>query len=71
MQVDDPAIARAMRDLIQRERLIVEGASAVAVAALLALGDDVRGRRVGVVLSGRNVDPQTIARVLDAGSDGY
>jgi threonine dehydratase len=67
MPVDEPAIARAMRDLIHRERLVVEGASAVAIAALLALGDDVRGRRVGVVLSGRNVDPRTIARVLDTG----
>jgi threonine dehydratase len=54
--VEEPAIAAAMRDLIRRERLIVEGASAVAVAALLADPPRFRGRRVGVVLTGRNVD---------------
>jgi threonine dehydratase len=34
------------------------------VAAILQDAVDVRGRRVGVVLSGRNVDADVIARVL-------
>jgi threonine dehydratase len=62
-RVDEPAIARAMGELVNRERLIVEGASAVPVAALLAGSDRFAGRRIGIVLTGRNVDPGTLARV--------
>jgi threonine dehydratase len=64
VQVAEPAIAAAMAGLIREERLIAEGASATAVAAIAAGLVDVRGRRVGVILSGRNVDAQVIARVL-------
>ncbi len=62
--VDEPAIAAAMRQLIEQERLIVEGAAAVPVAALASGLLDVRGHRVGVVLSGRNVDVDILQRVL-------
>lgn len=61
VRVPEKAIAGAMRELMTRDRLIAEGAAATAVAALL-LGDlPMKGRRVGVILSGRNVD----ASVLD------
>jgi len=62
--VSESALGHAMRELVARERFIVEGAGAVGVAALLQGGLDVAGRRVGVVLSGRNVDSRVIARVL-------
>jgi threonine dehydratase len=62
--VAEAAIGSAMRELIRRERLIVEGASAVTIAAMLGDGSRWRGRRAGVVLTGRNVDPATIERVL-------
>ncbi|HEX7780901.1 MAG TPA: threonine/serine dehydratase [Vicinamibacterales bacterium] len=61
--VPEPDIAAAMRDLILKERLVAEGASATAVAAILG-GLDLSGRHVGVILSGRNVDAHIIARVL-------
>lgn len=64
--VDEPSFARAMRELIQREQLVAEAAGAAGVAAILQGAVDVRGRRVGVVLSGRNVDADVIARVLSA-----
>ena len=62
--VSESALGFAMRELIARERFIVEGAGAAGVAAVLQGGLDVAGRRVGVVLSGRNVDSRVIARVL-------
>lgn len=64
--IDEPAIVGAMRDLIRHERLIVEGASAVAIASLLRAGRSLAGRRVGIILSGRNVDAGVIERVLRA-----
>ena len=64
--VAEPSFAQAMRELIQREQLVAEAAGAAGVAAILQGAVDVRGRRVGVVLSGRNVDADVIARVLSA-----
>jgi threonine dehydratase len=64
VSVAEPSFARAMRELIQREQLVTEAAGAAGVAAILQGAVDVRGRRVGVVLSGRNVDADVIARVL-------
>lgn len=61
--VSEASVERAMRDLIRREQLIVEGAGAAGLGALLQGAIDVRGKRVGVVLSGRNVDAHVIARV--------
>jgi threonine dehydratase len=62
--IAEPRIEEAMRELILRERLVAEGAAAVAVGAAIDAGTDLRGRRVGVVLSGRNVDAQVILQIM-------
>jgi threonine dehydratase len=54
VMVPEPDIVRAMSELRAREGLVAEGAAATAVAALLHGSLDVAGRRVGVILSGRN-----------------
>ena len=54
--VDDRAIVRAMRLLWERMKIVVEPSAAVPVAAVLERRIDVAGRRVGVILSGGNVD---------------
>lgn len=64
VQVPERAIAQAMRDLISQERLLAEGASATAIAAVATGMLDLAGRHVGIILSGRNVDAHVIARVL-------
>jgi len=51
--VDEPAIRAAMRGAAEHEQLILEGSAAVAPAGLAQL--DVAGKRVAVVLTGRNV----------------
>lgn len=65
--VAEGSIELAMRDLIRRERLVAEGASATAVGALLQGGLDLAGRRVAVILTGRNVDAPVLERVLGRG----
>ncbi len=55
-RVDEAAIVAAMRLLWERLRVIVEPSSAVALAAVLAHREQLAGLRVGVVLSGGNVD---------------
>jgi threonine dehydratase len=67
--VRESVIAGAMRGLILEDRLVGEGAAATAVGALLQGDLDLRGRRVGVILSGRNVAGRVLRRVLSEGDD--
>jgi threonine dehydratase len=56
----------AMRFAFQQLKVVVEPGGAVALAAVLAGKLPVRGKVVGVVLSGGNVDPAVFARALAA-----
>jgi threonine dehydratase len=61
----DEQIKQAVRFLLLRGKVLVEPTGAVAVAALLAGKLPLpTGARVGVVLSGGNVDPETLAGIL-------
>jgi len=54
--VDDEAIVHAMRWIWERMKLVVEPSGAVPLAAVLDGRVEVAGRKVGVILSGGNVD---------------
>lgn len=54
--VADPAIIAAMRLMWERMKIIVEPSAAVCLAAVLARPEQVTGRRVGMIVSGGNVD---------------
>lgn len=54
--VDDSAVLRAMRLLWERMKLVVEPSGAIGLAVVLANPQVFAGRRVGIVLSGGNVD---------------
>ena len=58
--VGEESIVDAMRLVWERVKLVVEPSAAVAVAALLAQPDEFQGRRVGIILSGGNVDPDKL-----------
>ena len=58
--VEDADTLAAMRLLWQRLKLVVEPSSAIALAAVLARPDRFAGQRVGVILSGGNVDPDAL-----------
>jgi threonine dehydratase len=62
--VTDAEIANAMRVLLRTTHSLVEGAGAAGMAGLLALRERLAGQRVGIVLSGGNVDEATLRRVL-------
>lgn len=63
--VSDAEIAEAMRLLLRTTHTMVEGAGAAGLAGAIRLAERLRGRRVGVVLSGGNVDDATLRRVLN------
>lgn len=54
--VEEHEIVQAMRFIYERMKMIIEPASAVAVAPLLRQEPELQGKRVGVILSGGNVD---------------
>jgi len=62
--VTEDQIERAVAMLISIEKTVVEGAGAVGLAAVLSAKDAFRGRNVGLVLTGGNIDTRLIASVL-------
>ena len=62
--VSDDDLRGAMRFAFERLKLVIEPSGAAALAALLAEKLEVRGKRVGVVISGGNVDPLRYAQIL-------
>ena len=54
--VDDADTLSAMRLLWQVTKQVVEPSSAIALAAVLQQGDRLAGKRIGIILSGGNVD---------------
>jgi threonine dehydratase len=62
--IPEPEIAAAMKGMVAEERLVAEGAAAAAVAAVLSGRASVAGKRVAVVLSGGNVDPEKLKTLL-------
>ena len=65
--VSEDEIAAAIRHAYVEERVIVEGAGAVGIAALLG-GHVKAGEVTAVVLSGQNIDMATHRRILDGES---
>lgn len=62
--VSDDDLRAAMRFAFERLKLVVEPTGALALAAVLSRKVDARGRRVGIVVSGGNVDGRTFADAL-------
>jgi len=68
VEVEDAEIEAAMRHYYTDTHNIAEGAGAAGLAALLKERDTMLGKRVGVVLSGGNVDAAVYRRVLANGA---
>lgn len=68
--VPEPAIVAAMRTLWERMKLVVEPSGAVVWAAVESGAVDVTGRRVGLLLSGGNVDLDHLPWMKRDGREG-
>lgn len=68
ISVDDEEIASAILFLLEKQKLVVEGAGAVGVAALLHDKlEHLKGKKVAVVLSGGNVDVTLLSVIIEKG----
>ncbi len=65
--VDEGDIEQAIVMLLEIEKTVVEGAGAASLAALLKEPGRYRGRRVGLVLCGGNIDPLVLAEIVERG----
>jgi threonine dehydratase len=62
--VDEPALRSAIRLVLERQSVLIEGAAALPVAGLLAARARLRGGRVALVLSGSHIGLAALAEVL-------
>ncbi|MBP5990554.1 MAG: threonine ammonia-lyase [Piscinibacter sp.] len=65
--VGEDDIEQAILMLLEIEKTVVEGAGAVGLAALLKHSGRFAGRRVGLVLSGGNIEPLVLAEIVQRG----
>jgi threonine dehydratase len=65
--VDDAMLENAIEVLLERQKLVAEGAGAAGLAAVLAAPERFCGRRVGIVISGGNIDARLLASILMRG----
>ena len=65
--VDEGDIEQAVLMLLEIEKTLVEGAGAAGLAALIRHKDKFQGKKVGLVLSGGNIDPLLLAAIIERG----
>jgi threonine dehydratase len=65
--VDEGDIEQAIVMLLEVEKTLVEGAGAAGLAALLKYPERFKGKKVGLVLSGGNIDPLLLAAIIERG----
>lgn len=65
--VSDDELRAAMRFAFERLKIVIEPSGAAGLAAMLQAKVPVRGRRVGAIISGGNVDPAVFAAAISLG----
>jgi threonine dehydratase len=64
LTVQEPSLERAIALYCNVEKTVCEGAGAASLAALIEHPQPFKGRKVGLILSGGNIDPRLLASVL-------
>jgi len=62
--VSDASIERAIAMLAEHEKIVVEGAGAVGLAAILENQETFKGKKVGIILCGGNIDSKVLSSIL-------
>jgi len=62
--VDEQSLERAVNAYLTLQKTMAEGAGAAGLAAMLARPERFRGRKVGLVLCGGNIDPRILASIM-------
>jgi threonine dehydratase len=62
--VDEQTLERAVNAFLTLQKTMAEGAGAAGLAAVLAQPERFKGKRVGIVLCGGNIDPRVAASIM-------
>jgi threonine dehydratase len=65
--VSEDDIEQAILMLLEIEKTVVEGAGGVGLAALMKHGERFKGRKVGLILCGGNIEPLMLAEIIERG----
>jgi threonine dehydratase len=65
--VDEAQIARAVLRLLEHEKMMIEGAGAVPLAAAMDPSVDLSGKKVVLLLSGGNIDVTVLSKIIERG----
>ncbi len=65
--LDEAALERGVQTMLESENIVVEGAGGASLAAMQSYPEHFRRRRVGLVVSGGNIDSRLLASVLMRG----
>lgn len=67
IKVSEESIAIAILHFLERKKLVVEGAGAVALAALIEQKERFKGKKIVLIVSGGNIDFTLIDRIINKG----
>ncbi len=67
LSADDESIAASILTLLEKAKVVSEGAAAVSLAVLDQIKTKLKGKKVVVVLGGGNIDVNVLARIIDRG----
>jgi threonine dehydratase len=62
--VDEAQIERAVNAFLTQQKTMAEGAGAAGLAAMLAQPERFRGKKVGLILCGGNIDPRILSSIV-------
>ncbi|MCM0604936.1 MAG: threonine ammonia-lyase [Xanthomonadaceae bacterium] len=64
---DDEAIAGAVLTLLEKAKVIAEGAAAISLACLGQIRNEIKGKKVVLLICGGNIDVNILSRIIDRG----
>jgi threonine dehydratase len=67
LEADDEQIAAAVLMLLEKAKIMTEGAAAISLAVLDGIRAEIRGKKVVLLISGGNIDVNLLSRIIDRG----
>ncbi len=62
--LSEKEIEAGILHMIEKERVLVEGAAGTSIAALIKMKDHLKNKRVGIIICGKNISSDVLQRIL-------
>jgi threonine dehydratase len=67
VEVDDETTAAAILTLLEKAKTVAEASGAIVLGALDQLRNEIRGKKIVLIISGGNIDVNVLSRIIDRG----